>query len=418
MGVDCFCNKNVEQGNIQVPPLDKIENISNNKEKNEKLNRQETYNKVFTINKNDLKTVPSNKNENENNNENNNINEIKENIINNNINNNNSDFDANINKYLTQITEDKFYSQINTKIKEIESKFDKINQNKKDEYIKDKNILFKPPLFSKETNITYFGSWDPKAYKKEGWGIMIDKEGNKYEGGWEKDLMNGYGRIISINGDYYEGEIKKGIIEGNGIFYSDKIKMSYKGEFKNNCFEGKGEQIFNISEKDNKKNIYEGMFKQGKRDGKGKFIFENENIYDGDFVDDKFNGYGCFKWKDGREYKGNWKDNQINGKGVFSWDKNNRYEGEYKNNRREGLGVYYFDEKNYFEGKWINNLPHGEGKIIKDGKTIEGLFRFGIMIKNNNSNKKGKNKGNIMNIKFKDENIDVNKYNKKRNSFQ
>ena len=104
-------------------------------------------------------------------------------------------------------------------------------------------------------------------------------------------------------------------------------------------------------------------------------------------------------------------------KEFFLGIKNNRYEGKYKNNRREGFGVYYFDENNYFEGKWINNLPHGEGKIVKDGKTTEGLFRFGIFIQNKN-NKKEKNKGNIMNIKFKDENIDVNNNDKKIYSFK
>ena len=424
MGVNCYCNNNTEQGNIPVPPLDKTVDISNVKENNEKFNRQETYNRIFTINKNDLKTVPSNKNENDN--INNSIkNEINinsndnNNNNNNNSNNNNLEFDKILSKFTTQISEENFNSEINIKIKEIESKFEKINQNKKDEIIKNKdinNIIFKSPLLFKESNIKYFGSWNPRSFKKEGWGILIDKDGNKFEGGWDNDIIDIYGRITSINGDFYEGEIKKGIIEGEGIFYSDEKKMTYKGEFKNNIFDGTGQQIFENSDK--KKLIYEGMFKNGKREGKGKFIFEDGNIYEGDFSNDKFNGEGCFKWTDGREYKGKWVDNQMNGKGVFIWDKNNWYEGEYKDNRREGFGTYYFGENYYFEGKWINNLPHGEGKINKDGTIIEGLFRFGKIIKNKN-NKKGKTTvGKIKNMKFKDENANGNIFNKKRNSFQ
>lgn len=418
MGVDCYCNKNTEQGNVPVPPLDKTVDASNNKENYDKDKSQETYNRIFTINKNELKTVPSNKNENDdiNNVQKNSQDHIPKNNCNVNNDNSNSEFDKNIIKYSSQITEDKFNSQINKTIKDIESKLGEINQNQKDDYIynKNKKIIFKLPLFFKETNIKYYGSWDPALYQKEGWGILIDKEGNKYEGGWEKDTMDGYGRIISINGNYYEGEIKKGIIEGKGIFYLEENKMLYKGEFKNNLLEGKGEQNF-----ENNKIIYEGMFKNGKKEGKGKLIFKEGDIYEGDFSDDKFNGEGCFKWKDGREYKGLWKDNQMNGKGIFIWDKNTWYEGNYKDNRREGFGVYHFNKNDYFEGKWINNLPHGNGKFVKEGKIIEGFFRFGKIIKNKSDKKGKKSEGNIINsINFKDEIIDKNNFSKKRISFK
>jgi hypothetical protein len=49
---------------------------------------------------------------------------------------------------------------------------------------------------------------------------MIWKSGDKYNGNWEHDLMNGYGKK-----EYSSGEI-------------------YEGEFKNNEFEGKGKYIF------------------------------------------------------------------------------------------------------------------------------------------------------------------------------
>ena len=161
------------------------------------------------------------------------------------------------------------------------------------------------------------------------------------------------------------------------------------------------------------------MFKNGKKEGKGKLIFEEGDIYEGDFSEDKFNGEGCFKWKDGREYKGIWKDNQMNGKGIFIWDKNTWYEGNYKDNRREGFGVYHFNKDDYFEGKWINNLPHGNGKFVKEGKIIEGFFRFGKIIKNKNDKKGKKSDGNIINsINFKDEIIDKNNFSKKRISFK
>jgi hypothetical protein len=65
----------------------------------------------------------------------------------------------------------------------------------------------------------YSGSWNSK-YLKEGFGISVDKNGNKYVGNWKDDKFDGNGRIISTNGDYYEGNWNSGTIEGIGIFYS------------------------------------------------------------------------------------------------------------------------------------------------------------------------------------------------------
>ena len=63
--------------------------------------------------------------------------------------------------------------------------------------------------------------------------------------------------------------------------------------------------------------------------------------------------------------------------------------------------TYHFGNGNYFEGKWLNNLPHGEGKLMIDGKIIEGRFRFGKIIINKKIKKN--NDLNAMNIKFKNE---------------
>ena len=299
-----------------------------------------------------------------------------------------SEFEKIINEHSTELSEEKFFLLIKGKIKEIDNELGEINQSIKKEYLEQNNpnIINKSPLYFSSTKNTYFGTWSKNTFQKEGWGIIIDENGNKYEGAFKSDKLDGYCRIISINGDYYEGEIKKGIIEGNGIFYSAEKGMLYKGEFKNNLFEGEGEQVYENYE--NHKVVYEGQFKHGKREGKGKLSFDDGNYYEGDFKNDKFDGEGYFKFNDGREYKGNWKENEMNGEGVFIWDEKQKYEGEYKDSRREGHGIYYFGENNYFEGNWLNNLPHGEGKLFNDGKLVEGLFRFGKLLKKKNSNGK------------------------------
>ena len=385
MGVDCYCNFRSEPGSIPVPPTENSVNTHKKRNFNNHSNHHNMKKKVSFNLVNEQNLL---KNENLNN------------IINKNNNNDNnssqnlmkcitdSEFEKIINEHSTELSEEKFFLLIKGKIKEIDNELGEINQSIKKEYLEQNNpnIINKSPLYFSSTKNTYFGTWSKNTFQKEGWGIIIDENGNKYEGAFKSDKLDGYCRIISINGDYYEGEIKKGIIEGNGIFYSAEKGMLYKGEFKNNLFEGEGEQVYENYE--NHKVVYEGQFKHGKREGKGKFSFDDGNYYEGDFKNDKFDGEGYFKFNDGREYKGNWKENEMNGEGVFIWDEKQKYEGEYKDSRREGHGIYYFGENNYFEGNWLNNLPHGEGKLFNDGKLVEGLFRFGKLLKKKNSNGK------------------------------
>ena len=395
MGSNCYCNVQSEPGSVPVPPLDKTIDVSKDANNIDNYNRQESYSRIFSINKNELKPIRSIKNnekvEEEKDNDNlKKVEEIKS----------LENFEKGLLLCSTQIAEEQFTSLINEKIKKIEIKFGQINQAKKLAYTKNKNIIFKPPLFFKDSNIFYYGSWNPSTCKKEGWGITIDKEGNKYEGAWKNDLMNGYGRMISKNGDFYEGEISKGCIQGKGVFYSNDKKMVFKGDFKNNMIEGKGEQIFEtVDNVENKNLIYEGHFRAGKREGHGKLNFADENIYEGKFVEDKYETEGIFKWKDGREYKGMWKDNNMEGKGIFTWDKNIWYEGEYKDNRKEGFGTYHFGPDNYYEGKWLNNLPHGQGKYKAKGTVVEGLFRFGKIIRNKKNTKNTKESKEGKNLK-------------------
>ena len=382
MGIDCYCNFRSEPGSIPVPQLEN--QVTHHKKNNNNNNSDNFYNEQNNdniISEQNINLQKSNKNENSNIINNNNNRKIIKNLT-------DSEFEKIIKEKSTGISEEKFFLLIKSKIKEIETELGEIDQSKKKEYIsqKNQNIIYKSPLYFTESKITYFGTWSKGSLEKEGWGIIIDENGNKYEGGFKSDKLDGYCRIISINGDYFEGEIKMGIIEGEGIFYSAQKSMIYKGTFKNNFFEGNGQQTFQNF--DNHKIVYEGQFKKGKREGKGKFNFGDGNYYEGNFINDKFNGEGYFKFKDGREYKGNWKDNEMNGKGTFIWDENKKYEGEYKDSRKEGYGIYYFGDNSYYEGNWIDNSPHGEGKLCHNGKVIEGLFRFGKFIKKKNINKK------------------------------
>ena len=46
-------------------------------------------------------------------------------------------------------------------------------------------------LLFNSNNMIYSGSWNAK-FLKEGFGISIDKDGNKYIGNWKDDKFDGY----------------------------------------------------------------------------------------------------------------------------------------------------------------------------------------------------------------------------------
>ena len=289
-------------------------------------------------------------------------------------------FDNLMISYADYITETKYEKSILPEFVEMEKNLKPITKDneKIKEFINDK-ILERPPLKFLSNEFIYKGMWNING-EKEGFGTLIDKEGNKYTGGWKEDKCHGYGRLLSKNGDYYEGEWANGVIEGYGTFYSKQENYIYIGYFENFKFNGKGKIIYD-------KSTYEGNFVSGYKEGKGQLIFEDGSFYIGNFHKNNYNGNGIFKWNDGKAYSGEWKNNVIEGEGKFIWSENVYYKGEYKNNAREGKGTYYFGEKDNFTGIWKNNLPHGEGVLTYKNQKIKGEFRFGKLIKEKSEDK-------------------------------
>ena len=289
---------------------------------------------------------------------------IKSNVIKN--------FDSKIIEFAEYITEEKLDEIEKSTILKLDENFDKYNFDNNSKNNKYPECFTRPALLFKKDKSIYKGSWNFQ-WKKEGFGIYFDSNGNKYIGEFKDDKFDGKGRILSVNGDCYDGDFKEGQIEGNGMFISTSGGYNYIGEFKNNKFHGKGKLIFD----DN--TTYEGAFSKGYMTGEGNLLFRDGSYYKGNFDKNKFNGKGKFYFHDGRKYNGDWKNNNMDGIGKFSWDDDTKYNGEYKNNIREGNGVYSFGA-NLYDGHWVNGMPHGDGTLLNDGLRIVGIFRYGKMV--------------------------------------
>jgi len=384
MGNDFGCSScNNDPGNIKVPNSDiEVENsqiIGNSQMK--QFNNEEVFNNINNNNIKDeiyeesikeddiLKSQPKKKEEPI----------LSEDEI----------FDINIQKIAKKVSDSEILQLTNDNIKNLEKSISKFNDDDSSNY---PDTIKRDSYKFTNDNSIYKGSWN-KNGKKEGFGIYIDKNGNKYSGYFLNDLFNGKGRLINSNGDYFEGEFINGNANGKGIL---KLKEGYiyEGEFKDDKPNGFGKENFP------NKSVFEGNFINGIREGEGEFKWDDGSIYKGNFNNGNLNGQGNFIWNDGRNYIGNFNKGQMEGKGEFNWPNGNKYIGNYKLSKKEGFGIYYWSKNIYFEGNWVNNMQHGDGIYYNQNRVIKGVFRYGKLIQcneeknideNNNDNDKNYN---------------------------
>ena len=69
-------------------------------------------------------------------------------------------------------------------------------------------------------------------------------------------------------------------------------------------------------------------------------MFENRVEYKGEFKNNLYNGEREYKWSIGRSYKVNFKDGLMNGKGIHRWKTRIIYIGNYLNRKKYGKGLY------------------------------------------------------------------------------
>lgn len=131
----------------------------------------------------------------------------------------------------------------------------------------------------------------------EGFGVYVDQEGNRYEGGWKSGVRHGYGEEMSPDG------------------------AKFIGNFSMNTRNGFGKQSWADG------SVYEGNWSQGSKHGKGKHTYSDGCVYDGQWQSGQKDGFGIFTTPENESYAGEFKDGLPNGNGVYTNSKGEKLRG-------------------------------------------------------------------------------------------
>ena len=226
------------------------------------------------------------------------------------------------------------------------------------------------PIEFKNGNI-YQGHWN-KDLKMDGPGKYFLKNDKVFvEGNWDNGELK-FGRVFLPNGDIYEGEIKNSEFHGKGKLISKD--STYEGNFENGEKKGSGKIIFNDG------TIYEGQIEKGEMKGNGNMTWKNGYKYEGEFNGPILNGKGKLTYKNGDFYEGDFENNLFHGKGKYIFNKTgNMHEGDFQYGIKKGKGVFTCIDQYIYEGYWDNDLPCGFGKVTNWEKnaSFKCTWRYG-----------------------------------------
>nr|WP_242055484.1 MULTISPECIES: hypothetical protein [Nostocales] len=116
-------------------------------------------------------------------------------------------------------------------------------------------------------------------------------EGTKFYGSFDQNKkLSGKGILLFKNGSRYDGKFKNGKYDGCGIYSYLIENTSYR--------------------------YYIGQYVNGNRNGLGRLKWKNGDEYRGNFKDDKCEGNGVFKSANGASKSGLWHQDNLLGENI------------------------------------------------------------------------------------------------------
>ena len=133
------------------------------------------------------------------------------------------------------------------------------------------------------------GDW--RGDVREGYGVQLYRNGDKYEGSWAGDKWDGRGTQWRVGPGralvkVYEGEFRAGQYHGLGRLYGRDGSV-YEGSFTHGQRSGQGVQRLASGD------TYNGEWSGDVQHGRGRLVLDNGDTFDGHFVNGKKHGPGC-----------------------------------------------------------------------------------------------------------------------------
>jgi len=154
--------------------------------------------------------------------------------------------------------------------------------------------------------VSYKGEWLNGGY--HGAGDLLMSDGSHYQGQWVLGEKHGSGTLVSADGERYDGQWRDNKRHGRGT-------CSAKGE-SGDCFYFDGEVLTYSGETDQQGF---GQWENDKISGFGELdgYASGEFTYKGEFKNDLFDGQGTYAANNRGYYKGQWKAGKKQGQGVY-----------------------------------------------------------------------------------------------------
>ena len=197
--------------------------------------------------------------------------------------------------------------------------------------------------------------------KKNGSGIILYPNGDKYKGKWKNGKKHGKGVTIIKNGIEFETEWLDGKLVEKKLLLIEKNMESEKYKKDTTIIYTNGDK-------------YIGKWEQGRliwklvenHDGNGLTISIDGSEFETEWIVEKLpeqklipvitneNSEKDTKdttiiYSNGDKYIGHWQDGKSNGPGTMIYPNGDKYEGEWKNGKKHGKGVTISKDGNKVE---------------------------------------------------------------------
>jgi len=190
------------------------------------------------------------------------------------------------------------------------------------------------------------------------------ENGERYEGAWRGDTMNGKGTYYYASGNVYRGQWKDGNREGVGEHtWAEGFK--YTGQWANNTMHGTGKYVFPAGSE------YDGEYVNGVRTGQGTYKHANGSVYKGSFLSGKKHGHGEHFDASGKlVYEGQFAADKEHGEGRFILGNGAVYEGQFENGKKTGRAKFTDPSGVVYEGDFVDGQREGYGKYINPDGSV------------------------------------------------